>query len=250
MSVDSGLPDYRGTEGFWNHYPAYRDLHVDYAAMTRPSGFARDSHFAWGFYGHCLSLYRSVQPHGGYCALKQILERSGISYFILSTNVDGLFMKAGFPQDRVRECHGSVHRLQCIHPCQRTTWSAEGTSVTVNQNTMRAQDPLPRCPHCGGLARPAVFAFGDSQYVWEDTQAQAERYQAWKSEIRDQRLVVLECGSGSTVPGLRREGLELARSHGGHLIRVNLRESHVDHPDDVGLTMPAVEALQQISSLA
>ena len=249
MSVDSGLPDYRGKEGLWNHYPVYRALSVDYAAMTRPSGFARDPHFAWGFYAHLMNLYRQATPHEGYRALLALARRFGERCFVLTTNVDGFFLKAGFQPNHVRECHGSIHRLQCIHPCQRITWSADGFAPQVDIATMRLQGDLPRCPHCQATARPAVFAFGDTQYVWESTQDQADRYQTWKERVEKQRLVVLECGSGPTVPGLRREGEALARQHGGHLIRINLRDSAVSHPDDIAIASQASEALTAIEAL-
>ncbi|MES2597578.1 MAG: Sir2 family NAD-dependent protein deacetylase [Verrucomicrobiota bacterium] len=254
MSVDSGLPDYRGKEGLWNHYPVYRELGVDYAAMTRPSGFERDPHFAWGFYGHLLNLYRKALPHEGYSAMLEIAQPFGGRAFALTSNVDGLFLKAGFSSDHLRECHGSIHRLQCIHPCQRTTWSAEGFMPEIDPATRRLLGDLPRCPHCGSAARPAVFAFGDTKYVWESTHDQTTRYQAWKARVQNHRLVVLECGSGPTVPGLRREGESLVRQHGGHLIRINLRDSSVIHPEDIGIAFSASEALciiqRQIASLA
>lgn len=243
MSVDSGLPDYRSQGGFWNHFPVYRELGVDYARMTRPSGFLRDPHFAWGFYGHSLNLYRTARPHFGYEVLRGLAEQWGDRCFVLTTNVDGFFLKAGFPDCQVRECHGSVHALQCIHPCQRRIWSAEHFHPSVDARSMRLRDPLPACPHCGALARPAVFAFGDTTYVWESTQDQAERYQDWKQLAAGKSLVVIECGSGPTVPGLRREGEALARLQQGHLIRINPRDHLTHHPDDLGLPCSALEAL-------
>jgi NAD-dependent SIR2 family protein deacetylase len=246
MSVDSGLPDYRGKDGFWNHFPVYRELGVDYARMTRPSGFTRDPHFAWGFYGYCLNLYRGAQPHSGYQVLRGLAELFGSQCFVLTTNVDGFFLKAGVHQTQVRECHGSIHSLQCIHPCQRSTWSADCFHPEVDIHSMRLRDPLPLCPHCGALARPAIFAFGDTGYVWEATQTQTALYQAWRERVVGKRLVVLECGSGPTVPGLRREGEALARQHQGHLIRINPRDHHTNHPDDIGLPYLAAEALKTI----
>lgn len=246
MSVDSGLPDYRGKDGFWNHFPVYRELGVDYARMTRPSGFTRDPHFAWGFYGYCLSLYRRAQPHFGYEVLKSLAKRFGSQCFVLTTNVDGFFLKAGIPSTQVRECHGSIHALQCIHPCQRSSWSADAFHPEVDMHSMRLIEPLPSCLHCGALARPAIFAFGDTSYVWEATQSQAELYQAWRERSVGRRLVVIECGSGPTVPGLRREGEALARQNQGHLVRINLRDHQTNHPDDIGLPYSAVEALELI----
>ena len=65
MGVDSGLPDFRGDEGFWNAYPPFRELNLSVVELANPSWFARDPELAWGFYGHRLHLYRDTDPHAG-----------------------------------------------------------------------------------------------------------------------------------------------------------------------------------------
>merc|ERR1719341_1543651 len=66
MGVDSGLPDFRGTQGLWNAYPPLRERKLDLSAAANPRWFDIDPHFAWGFYGHRLNLYRSTHPHEGF----------------------------------------------------------------------------------------------------------------------------------------------------------------------------------------
>ena len=56
MGVDSGLPDFRGDEGFWRAYPALRGY--PFQQMANPRWFVEDPTRAWGFYGHRLNLYR------------------------------------------------------------------------------------------------------------------------------------------------------------------------------------------------
>src|SRR5688572_19817664 len=68
MGVDSGLPDFRGNEGFWNAYPPFRGM--SFAQMANPVWFARDPELAWGFYGHRLQLYRETHPHEGFSLLR------------------------------------------------------------------------------------------------------------------------------------------------------------------------------------
>src|SRR5258707_10426867 len=71
MGVDSGLPDFRGTEGFWNAYPPYRKLGLDFMAVANPQWFRDDPTLAWGFYGHRLNLYRAATPHPGFAMLRR-----------------------------------------------------------------------------------------------------------------------------------------------------------------------------------
>src|ERR1051326_3225512 len=66
MGVDSGLPDFRGPEGFWKAYPAIAKLGLSFSQMADPSWFETDSALAWAFYGHRLNLYRRTIPHFGF----------------------------------------------------------------------------------------------------------------------------------------------------------------------------------------
>ena len=60
MGVDSGLPDFRGNEGFWRAYPALAKANLNFAEVASPRTFVQDPSLAWGFYGHRLDLYRKT----------------------------------------------------------------------------------------------------------------------------------------------------------------------------------------------
>ena len=57
MGVDSGLPDFRGNEGFWKAYPVIKDLGISFQNMANPKWFTTNPSLAWAFYGHRLNLY-------------------------------------------------------------------------------------------------------------------------------------------------------------------------------------------------
>ncbi len=69
MGVDSGLPDFRGPQGFWRAYPPYERLGLDFVALANPRWFSQDPTLAWGFYGHRMTLYRQTMPHDGFAIL-------------------------------------------------------------------------------------------------------------------------------------------------------------------------------------
>ena len=71
MGVDSGLPDFRGDEGFWKAYPPYRNLGYSFYDSANPKWFASKPAQAWGFYGHRLKLYRETIPHEGFQILRK-----------------------------------------------------------------------------------------------------------------------------------------------------------------------------------
>ena len=221
MSVDSNLPTYRGKEGFWNAYPLYKDLQKNYASMMSSTGLLTDAHFAWGFFAHQYRLYKNAVLHNGYMNLLELC-KSKKDYFIVTTNVDGLFLKAGFPKNHLHEAHGTIHKLQCNIPCSRKVWEINALGVEVDYTTMRALDPLPLCPRCGAIARPNICMFGDTDenYVWEEAQGSAKCFRDWRDSNKDKKVLILEIGVG--VDGLKRHAKQyLNEFSDATLVRIN-----------------------------
>ena len=96
-------------EGFWKAYPPMKHLGLRFEQMSNPSWFSRDPKLAWGFWGHRIKLYRETVPHRGFQILLNLAkekEESKSGYFVYTSNVDGSYVKAGFPEEKVLECHG------------------------------------------------------------------------------------------------------------------------------------------------
>lgn len=247
MGVDSGLPDFRGAQGFWRAYPAIAKLGITFEEMASPSWFEADPHLAWAFYGHRLNLYRNTTPHPGFTRLLEISRTKAQGSFVFTSNVDGQFQRAGFAPDQVVECHGSIHHLQCIAPCSQNLWEATKLAVSVDEAVFRAQDPLPRCPNCSALARPNILMFGDWSWISGRSQEQQRRFAEWSERLIDcsARIVVIELGAGSSIPTVRRTSEHFASRTGGTLIRINPREHDVP-PGHIGLPLRAAEGILRI----
>lgn len=69
MGVDSGLPDFRGAQGFWTNYKPFRNKFKFYECAN-PRFLHEHPRLFWGFYGHRLELYRKTDPHKGFTILK------------------------------------------------------------------------------------------------------------------------------------------------------------------------------------
>ncbi len=245
MGVDSGLPDFRGNEGFWQTYPPMARLGISFVEMANPTWFRRDPELAWGFYGHRLNLYRATEPHRGFALLLELGSALPGGLFVFTSNVDGQFQRAGYPEEAIVECHGSLHHLQCTGPCSGALWSAEGMEVEVDGESFRARPPLPACPSCGAVARPNVLMFGDWSWIPSRTAAQERRFEAWLEEHGSPDLVVVEIGAGTAVPTVRLTSERVAARFGATLVRINPREPEVPR-GQIGLPAGAVEALERI----
>ncbi len=248
MGVDSGLPDFRGVKGFWRAYPPLAKLGLHFSDMANPHWFRRDPELAWGFYGHRLDLYRRTTPHEGFAILQRWAANMTHGLFVYTSNVDGQFQKAGIFEQRVRECHGSIHYLQCTRPCHDLIWEATGIEVPYDEQSFRAGRPLPYCPKCDSLARPNILMFGDGAWIAERAEDQADAEQQWLSPLTRGELAVVECGAGTAVPSVRWHCEQLAEQFEVPLIRINPRESQGPH-GTIPLAMGALEALQGIDEL-
>jgi NAD-dependent SIR2 family protein deacetylase len=251
MGVDSGLPDFRGNEGFWKAYPPFAKLGLSFVEMANPRWFRTDPTLAWGFYGHRLNLYRAIVPHAGFAVLRRWAERMPAGAVVFTSNVDGHFQRAGFDQERILEVHGTILWMQCLKDCGVGLFPAEQVApagVKLDESTMRAVEPLPACPSCGTLARPNVLLFGDGG--WDETRSfhQEQRLGRFLSEVQGKRLVVVECGAGTAIPTVRHYCEAMSERFRGRLVRINVREPQVPR-GHIGLALGARAALEEIDRL-
>jgi NAD-dependent SIR2 family protein deacetylase len=241
MGVDSGLPDFRGPEGFWKAYPPFRGR--AFSDLSTPHWFATDPALAWGFFGHRMHLYRDAVPHRGFALLRRWAADRPLGSFVFTSNVDGQFQKAGFPETGVVERHGSIHYLQCTRHCGQGIWPADGVRVVVDPATIRAQSELPTCPGCGAIARPNILMFGDWEWDRARYAGQHERYAEWLRRVEGKRVVAIEMGAGLAIPTVRDE----CETRGQVLVRINPREADTP-PGGMPLAMGALAALEAIDA--
>lgn len=242
MGVDSGLPDFRGPEGFWKAYPPFKGR--KFSDMSTPHWFQTDPCLAWGFFGHRLNLYRAAIPHQGFSILRKWGNRMKAGVFVFTSNVDGQFQKAGFSPDQIIECHGSILHLQCARPCNSEIWSSNVVELKIDETTIRTCSELPKCKLCHGIARPNILMFSDYTWIAHRTEAQATQYRSWLKTAETERLVILELGAGLAVPSVR---YEMERRE-GTLIRINPREADTP-PGGISLPLGAQAAIEQIDGL-
>ncbi|HWI14663.1 MAG TPA: Sir2 family NAD-dependent protein deacetylase [Burkholderiales bacterium] len=240
MGVDSGLPDFRGAEGFWRAYPALGRAKIRFEEVASPATFRSDPALAWGFYGHRLALYRRTAPHAGFGLLKEIAARTPRGGFVFTSNVDGQFQRAGYADEQIVECHGSIHHLQCMDRCSDAIWNAEGYTPQIDAVQCRLTGDMPRCPECNAVARPAILMFDDWEWSDRRTRVQFARYARWREDVK--QPVVIEVGAGRAIPTVR----YFAESQHCPIIRINPTELEVPRRGDVGIPTGALEGIKGI----
>ena len=109
------------------------------------------------------------------------------------------------------------------------------------------RNALPRCPGCGGIARPNVLMFDDGAWNSQRSDQQHERLTRWLETLGPKKnaTVVLELGAGRALPAVRAFSQRL-QSQGAALIRINLNEANVQERRHIELALGAKEALERI----
>eukprot|EP01124_Arcella_intermedia_P031539 TRINITY_DN7138_c0_g1_i1.p1 TRINITY_DN7138_c0_g1~~TRINITY_DN7138_c0_g1_i1.p1 ORF type:complete len:283 (+),score=55.32 TRINITY_DN7138_c0_g1_i1:24-872(+) len=249
MGVDSGLGTFRGRNaGVW---PPLVRLNMDFTEASNPKWFPTQPNFAWAFWVYRYNAYTSKEPHQGYHILKNLSTKKKFGAFSYTSNIDGHWLKCGFEENRVFECHGTVHYMQCQKPCQEFIYptSPEEMSKMVFVKDDYVQN-LPHCPKCGLVARPNVDMFDDVEIITIRQKQQTQDYQAWLSQVQASggKLAVIEIGAGLALPVVREECERVAKAFSAPLIRLNLDDNSIppEIPQGVSLPMGALQALSAI----
>ena len=170
-----------------------------------PAGFHRFSapEEHWAYWSRHIYYNRYVPaPKPVYNSLLSLLKDR--DYFVLTTNTDHQFQRAGFDKTRLFYTQGDYGLWQCAKPCHRKTYDNETTvkQMIEQQKDMRVPSGLvPYCPVCG---RPMTMNLrADDAFVEDDGwQAAAERYSDFLSSRRNGRTLFLELGAGMNTPGI------------------------------------------------
>jgi len=248
MGVDSGLPDFRGNEGFWRAYPAIKKLGISFEDMANPQWFEENPALAWAFYGHRLNLYRDTVPHEGFAMLLDLVKSKDDDYFIYTSNVDGQFQKAGFSSEKIVEVHGSIHHFQCTHNCTNKIWQADTQPIEIDMDKFEALT-IPQCKFCEAVARPNILMFGDWSWNGSRSDEQEDRFYTWMQTIKKEKkqLAIIEIGAGTAIPTIRNSGERFAKNNKNmKLIRINPRDFYISKYVGWGIPSGAVEGLKKL----
>ena len=123
-------------------------------------------------------------------------------YFVITTNVDHCFQKAGFDKKRLFYTQGDYGLFQCSEPCCQETFDNENLirQMMEQQKDMRIpSELLPVCPHCG---KPLTMNLrADDKFVEDEGWHQAaERYENFLRTRKNERILFLELGVGYNTP--------------------------------------------------
>jgi len=149
ISVESGIPAFRGTQGMWEKYDP-----MEYASI---GAFRKDPEKVWEMLSEMVDLFSRAVPNPAHLGLAE-MERRGVLRSVITQNVDGLHQAAG--SRKVIEFHGNAEELICL-----SCWKRYPARVKIREGIP------PRCT-CRKILKPNLVLYGEP-IPWE-AQEEAE----------------------------------------------------------------------------
>ena len=214
ISQESGIPTFRGKDGYWRKYDPMKLASID--------AFYDDPKLVWEWYEDRRKNILDVKPNEGHFAISQMEEFKDI--VILTQNIDGLHQRSG--STNVLELHGSIIRIKCT-VCDFTD------NITENFESLP-----PKCK-CGGMLRPDVVWFGESlpQNIWQSAIKEAS--------VCDVMVIVgtsLVVSPANTLP-------VYAKQNGAILIEVNPEKTVMSNDMTLSIQATSVGVLPKMLSI-
>ena len=185
-------------EQYFSDFAAQYGFHDMYSGGFYP--FSSKEEF-WAYWSRYILINRYQDaPKPVYDDLLKLVGEK--DYFVITTNVDHCFQKAGFDKKRLFYTQGDYGLFQCSGPCCQETFDNESL---IREMAARQRDRkiptelLPVCPHCG---RPLTMNLRcDNKFVEDEGWYRAaERYENFFRTRAGQKLVFLELGVGYNTP--------------------------------------------------
>jgi len=216
ISVESGIPPFRGPDGLWNKVdPSFLELEV----------FFRDPVASWKLIKEIFyDFMGGAEPNAAHLAVAR-LESAGVVRAVITQNIDHLHQEAG--SRHVIEYHGTTRRMVCLQ-CGKV-WKLSDVDLS---------EPPPFCVRCGGLLKPDFVFFG------EGIPREASLAASFQTMEADVFLVIGT--TGEVMPACALPWA--AKENGARIVEVNLHPSHyTDSLTDVFLQGPASEVCVRLA---
>ena len=215
VSAESGIPTFRGPEGYWqvgsvNYRPEDLATHAAFSQMPEE---------VWAWYLYRRGVCRAAAPNAAHDALVRLDAALGDRFALVTQNVDGLHRRAGSPGERTFPIHGDIGLMRCAKECVADRWPIPDTigPLGTGEPVSEAQRALLVCPRCAGIARPHV--------LWFDESYDEERYhlETVRRIATEAALVVVAGTSAQT--NLPWQVVTLGQRAGATIVDVNLEDN-------------------------
>jgi NAD-dependent protein deacetylase/lipoamidase len=215
ISAESGIPTFRGPEGYWTvGSKVYMPEEVATLAM-----FRQHPQEVWEWYLYRLGVCLHAEPNQGHYALAEMERLLADRFTLITQNIDNLHIRAGNSLERTYQIHGNINFTRCSNACHaQLSMLDDVMKIKREQKALQKNElSLLRCQHCGAWLRPHVLWF-DEYYDEEHF-----RFDSSIKVAANTNLLVIVGTSGATA--LPNHVASLVQQNKGTIIDINPEEN-------------------------
>ncbi|MDD2465458.1 MAG: RNA polymerase subunit sigma [Desulfobulbus sp.] len=160
ISAESGIPTFRGPEGYWTiGSKVYQPQEMATFHM-----FCQMPDEVWKWYLYRMGVCGAADPNPGHLALVALEKYYGDRFTLITQNVDGLHLRAGNSLARTYQIHGNVFFMRCSLECSEAIYPLPESvrPKSKEEKLTEADHKSLRCPLCGARTRPHILLFDES----------------------------------------------------------------------------------------
>jgi NAD-dependent deacetylase len=236
VSTESGIPDFRSPGGVWDRYDPNEFLYHKFLSSEE----TREKY--WAFSMSLWPVITKAEPNPAHIAI-EYLHRLGKLDCVITQNIDGLHQRAGVPDDKVIELHGTMRYVVCLD-CGKRYKREEIQQRLEIQMQKGAKVPAPRCDDCNGILKPATVSFGQPMPEWETQEAQRRSAECDLFIVVGSSLVVYPAAQ---MPAIAKQSGTRTGAK-ARLVIINLTTTPHDELADMIIMEKAGDAMAKIIS--
>lgn len=191
ISAESGIPTFRGKEGYWK----VGSINYQPQEIGTYKMFLQQPLEVWKWFLFRNTVCRAAHPNTGHFVLVEIEKMLGDSFALITQNVDGLHIRAGNTYKRMFPIHGDLNYARCGDSCSDELYPFPNIPKKRDEDLTKEEIKLLKCKKCGAFLRPHVLWF-DEYYNEEYYKAQSALEIASKTEV----LFIIGTSGSTTLP--------------------------------------------------
>lgn len=215
ISAESGIPTFRGSEGYWT--VGSKEYHPQ--EMATYAMFIDQPDEVWKWYLYRLSVCGKAEPNQGHMALVEMEHQLQDRFTLITQNVDNLHLRAGNSPERTYQIHGNVFFMRCNNECQERVYPLPLELLPREKDQYLSLDDRKHlsCPDCGTGTRPHVLWF-DESYDEHYFKFESAMVAAVKTDI----LIIAGTSGATTLPN---HIASIVYQNNGAIIDINIEHN-------------------------
>ncbi len=215
VSAESGIPTFRGPEGYWTA----GSVNYQPSEIATNSMFERNPKEVWKWFLFRRGVCADARPNPGHLAIVEMEKLLKNRFRLITQNVDGLHLRAGNTLEATYQVHGNLNYMRCSRECSSGVYPVPETipKIARGEDLSEVDWALLKCPICGSMSRPHVL-------LWDEYYD--EEFYRFESSLRDScstSLLVVVGTTGST--NLPNRVVASVSSRGGAIIDIDIEEN-------------------------